>query len=87
MFNRYTRGIDQTGRHRGHVDSPFAMMALLSMMSILINTSYVPIQQSPKSGNSWDKKGIGITPDPFGGGAYNLKSINATPKNGSGLRD
>ena len=23
-------------------------------------------------GDSWDKKGIDITPDPFGGGAYNL---------------
>ena len=31
-------------------------------------------------GDSLDKKGIGITPDPFGGGAYNLQSISATPE-------
>jgi len=30
-----------------------------------------------KFGDSWEKKGIGNTPDPFGAGAYNLQSISA----------
>ena len=33
-----------------------------------------------RSGDFWDKIGMGITPDPFGGGAYNLQSISVTPK-------
>ena len=48
------------------------------MMSVLINTSYVAIKHQStivRFGDSWDKKGIGITPDSFEGGAYNLQSI------------
>ena len=46
------------------------------MTSAWINTSFVAIKHQStivRFGDSWDKKGIGIiTPDPFGGGAYNL---------------
>ena len=45
------------------------------MTSAQINTSFVAIKYQStiaRFGNSWDKKGIGITPDPFKGGAYNL---------------
>ena len=51
--------------------------------SVLINTSCVAIKHQStitRFGDSWDKKGIGITPDPFGGGAYNLQLISTTPK-------
>ena len=40
-----------------------------------IDTSSIAIKYQStiaRFGDSWDKKGIGITPDPFGGGAYNL---------------
>ena len=56
---------------------------LISMTSVLIDTSCVAIKHQSaiaKFGDSWDKTGIGITPDPFGRGAYNLQSISATRK-------
>ena len=39
----------------------------------LLNTN----QQSRDLAILWTKKGIGITTDPFGAGAYNLQSISA----------
>ena len=45
------------------------------MMYVLINTSCVATKHQSTIatfGNCWDKIGIGITPDPFGGDAYNL---------------
>ena len=48
----------------------------------MISMTYSPIDNSfeaikhqstiARFGDSLDKKGIGITPDPFGAGAYNL---------------
>ena len=61
-----------------------------SMTSVAIDTSSVGIKHQStiaRSGDSWDKIGIGITPDPFGGGAYNLQSISATRRKWSGSRD
>ena len=51
--------------------------------SVPIDTSCVAIEHQlaiAKFGDSWDKIGIGITPDPFGRGAYNLQSMSATRK-------
>ena len=48
---------------------------MISMMYSLINTSCEAIKHQSTIaifGDSLDKKGIGITPDPFGVGAYNL---------------
>ena len=45
------------------------------MMSARIDTSFVAIKHQStiaRLSDFWDKKGIDITPDPFGGGAYNL---------------
>ena len=45
------------------------------MMSRLIDTSCVPIKHQSTIAKIWrflGQKGVGITPDPFGGGAYNL---------------
>ena len=38
----------------------------------LIASQEVSIREIARFGDSLDKKGIGITPDPFGAGAYNL---------------
>jgi len=46
----------------------------------VINTSCEAIKHQStiaRFADSWDKKGIGITPDPFGAGAYNLQLISA----------
>ena len=56
---------------------------MISMTSVPIDTSCVAIKHQStiaRFGDSWDKTGIGITPDPFGRGAYNLQSISATRK-------
>ena len=58
------------------------------MTSVPIDTSCVAIKHQStiaRFGDSWDKTGIGITPDPFGKGAYNLQSISATRKKVGGL--
>ena len=45
-------------------------------------------QQSKKSINSSEQKGISSRPDPFQGGAYDLKLLSATPmEKGSGSHD
>ena len=55
----------------------------LKKWSTMISMTYSPIDTSCEAikhhqstiarfGDSLDKKGIGITPDPFGAGAYNL---------------
>ena len=49
----------------------------------LIDTSCEAINDQltiARFGDSLDKKGIGITPDPFGEDAYNLQSIGAPPE-------
>ena len=63
---------------------------MISMTSVPIDTSCVAIKHQStiaRFGDSWDKTGIGITPDPFGRGAYNLQSISATRKKVAGSRD
>ena len=63
---------------------------MISMTSVPIDTSCVAIKHQStiaRFGDSWDKIGIGITPDPFGRGAYNLQSISATRRKWSGSRD
>ena len=45
------------------------------MTSGLIDTSWVPIKHQSIIAKIWQflgQKGIGITPEPFGRGAYNL---------------
>ena len=52
---------------------------MIQMTYSLIDTSCEVIKHQStiaRFGDSLDKKGIDITPDPFGAGAYNLQSIN-----------
>ena len=73
-FNNYIRGVDQNRRHRGHAISLQKVNPRDLDDGRLIDTSYVVIktnQQSPKSGDSWDKKYRHYT-RLFPRGAYNL---------------
>jgi len=64
----------------------FAEQALLIQSLPQIVNSCVVIKHQlslAKVGDFSDKKGMGISPDPLGGGTYNLQSISATPEEGS----
>ena len=75
MFNSYIKGVNRDRRHRDHVDMEESGNSRLSRSTPLVYQLTIA-----RFGDSWDKIGIGITPDPFGRGAYNLQSISATRK-------
>jgi len=61
----------------------FAEQALLIQSLPQIVNSCVVIKHQlslAKVGNFLEKKGMGISPNPLGGGAYNLQSISTTPE-------
>ena len=64
----YTRGVDRDRRHRDHMHTLVTGGRLESPDRHLLCSYY----------QQWRFLGIGITPDPFGRGAYNLQSISAT---------
>ena len=60
---------------------------MILMMQSPIDTSCAAIKHQStiaRFGDSLDKKGIGITPDPFGAGTYNLQSISVLRPKGLG---
>ena len=60
---------------------------MIPTMYSLIDTSCEAIKHQStiaRFGDSLDKKGMGITPDSFRAGAYNLQSINVLQPKGLG---